>query len=69
LSNPEKLEYINAELCLMKKPAKLGLKGAKTRYDDFQAIHQLQAYMNHYVVRDKPLCSAGTATGNTLVFL
>lgn len=48
-SNAEKLAYINAELCLMKKPATLGLPGAKTRYDEFQAIHQLQAYATHFV--------------------
>ena len=50
LFNAEKLDYINAELCLMKLPAKLGLPGAKTRFDDFQAIHQKQAYMIHFVV-------------------
>ncbi|KAM7188371.1 Di-copper centre-containing protein [Rhypophila sp. PSN 637] len=49
LSNPEKLEYINAELCLMKKPATLGLPGAKTRFDELQAIHALQAYATHFV--------------------
>jgi tyrosinase len=53
MTNPEKLDYINAELCLMKKPAKLNLKGAKTRFDDFVAIHQLQAYRYHYVVRSR----------------
>jgi len=51
LTNIEKGEYITAVLCLMKKPAKLGLKAAKTRYDDFHAIHALQAYGNHYTVR------------------
>lgn len=50
LSNNEKLEYINAELCLMKKPATMGLPGAKTRFDELQAIHQLQAYATHHVV-------------------
>jgi tyrosinase len=50
LSNDEKLEYINAELCLMQKPARLGLPGAKTRFDELQAIHQLQAYSTHFVV-------------------
>jgi len=51
LTNDEKLEYINAELCLMSKPATLGLPGAVTRFDELQAIHQLQAYKTHYVVR------------------
>ncbi len=34
----------------MKKPATLGLAGAKTRFDELQAIHQLQAYSTHFVV-------------------
>lgn len=33
----------------MKKPASLGLPGAKTRFDELQAIHQLQAYATHFV--------------------
>ncbi|KAK4112247.1 Di-copper centre-containing protein [Canariomyces notabilis] len=49
LSNADKLAYINAELCLMQKPARLGLPGAKTRFDELQAIHQLQAYATHFV--------------------
>jgi len=49
-SNVEKLEYINAELCLMQKPAKLGLSGCKTRFDELQAVHQLQSYATHHVV-------------------
>jgi len=49
LSNTEKRAYLDAELCLMKKPAKLGLPGTRTRFDDFQAIHQVQAYATHHV--------------------
>lgn len=49
LSNDEKLEYINAELCLMETPARLDLPAAKTRFDELQAIHQLQAYATHFV--------------------
>jgi len=33
----------------MKKPATLGLRGTKTRFDEFQAIHQLQTYATHFV--------------------
>jgi tyrosinase len=33
----------------MKKPATLGLRGAKTRFDEFQSLHQLQAYSTHFV--------------------
>lgn len=50
LSNTDKLAYINAELCLMGKPSKLGLRGCKTRFDELQAVHQLQAYATHFVV-------------------
>ncbi|KAF2843051.1 hypothetical protein M501DRAFT_993882 [Patellaria atrata CBS 101060] len=53
LSNTEKLEYINAELCLMQKPTKLGLPGCKTRFDELQAVHQLQAYSTHFVVCER----------------
>ena len=35
----------------MKKPAHLGLPGAKSRFDELQAAHQLQAYATHFVVR------------------
>jgi len=38
----------------MKAPAKLGLPGARTRFDEFQAIHQLQAYATHHVVCLEP---------------
>jgi tyrosinase len=33
----------------MRKPAKLGLPGARSRFDEFQATHQLQAYATHFV--------------------
>jgi tyrosinase len=33
----------------MQKPAKLDLPGAKSRFDEFQATHQLQAYATHFV--------------------
>jgi len=34
----------------MGKPAKLNLPGAKTRFDELQAIHATQAYATHFVV-------------------
>ncbi|OAT01056.1 hypothetical protein, variant 2 [Blastomyces dermatitidis ER-3] len=49
LSNSEKQAYIDAELCLMRKPPKTAFKGVITRFDDFQALHVHTAYMNHYV--------------------
>lgn len=53
-SNTEKLAYIDAEMCLMRKPATIGLPGTKSRFDEFQAMHQLQAYAIHYVVSKIP---------------
>ena len=35
----------------METPARLDLPAAKTRFDELQAIHQLQAYATHFVVR------------------
>jgi tyrosinase len=40
LTYEEKMAFVNAELCLMSLPAKTGLLGAATRFDDFQAAHQ-----------------------------
>lgn len=40
LQDDEKTAFIEAELCLMNLPAKSGLPGAVTRFDDFQASHQ-----------------------------
>ncbi|TLD33725.1 hypothetical protein PspLS_01635 [Pyricularia sp. CBS 133598] len=54
LSNADKKAYIDAELCLMDKPASLGLPGTRTKFDELQAIHQLQAYSTHHVVRVNP---------------
>ncbi|KAK5657254.1 hypothetical protein OQA88_3313 [Cercophora sp. LCS_1] len=48
-SNDEKKAYIAADLCLMNKPATLGLPGAKNRYEELQAIHQIQAAITHNV--------------------
>lgn len=50
LSKKEKKAYIDAELCLMKKPAKLGLPGATVRFEELQANHQIQAAITHNVV-------------------
>lgn len=46
----EKRAYINADLCLMKLPATLGLNGTKNRFEELQAIHQVQASITHGVV-------------------
>ena len=49
LSATEKKAYIDAELCLMKLPATLGLTGAKNRFEELQSSHQAQAGITHGV--------------------
>ena len=49
LSNKEKKDYIDAELCLMGKPATLGLPGTQNRFEELQAIHQIPAAISHNV--------------------
>jgi len=51
MTDDEKKAYIDAELCLMSKPAKIPLRGAKTMFDEFQALHVMQAELAHFVVR------------------
>ena len=46
----EKRAYINADLCLMKIPATLGLPGTKNRFEELQSIHQTQSHIVHGVV-------------------
>jgi len=50
-SREEKLAYLDAEKCLMKLPATLGLPGTRTRFDELQAAHAMQAEVTHGVVR------------------
>ncbi|KAF1809815.1 Di-copper centre-containing protein [Eremomyces bilateralis CBS 781.70] len=47
LSRKEKKAYIDAELCLMRKPSKLNLPGAITRFDDLIKPHQIMARETH----------------------
>lgn len=49
LSAAEKRAYIDAELCLIKLPATLGLTGAKNRFEELQSAHQVQAAITHGV--------------------
>lgn len=51
LSKSERKNYTEAVLCLRKKPSLYKeIKGAKSRYDDFQALHILQAFIIHFNV-------------------
>jgi len=46
-------EYTNAVLCLQSKPSKFApgeVPGAKTRYDDFVAVHMNQTLIIHGTV-------------------
>ena len=50
LSNTERTAYINAVLCLQKKPSQEDpslFPGARTRYDDFVAVHLNQTLSIH----------------------
>ncbi|KAL1836325.1 hypothetical protein VTJ49DRAFT_5309 [Mycothermus thermophilus] len=48
-TDEEKRAYIDAELCLMAKPATLGLKGTKNRFEELQWTHQHQSNIVHNV--------------------
>lgn len=52
MSKSGRLDYINAVKCLRTKPAQTGdtHAGAKSRYDDFQALHIDQTDYIHFCV-------------------
>lgn len=47
LTREEKHACIEAEKSLMPTRAKLGLKGARTRFDEFQKLHVLNTEIVH----------------------
>lgn len=49
LSNEEKSAYLTAVKCLIDSPAKTGIKGAVTRWDELQALHSEQSNFIHGV--------------------
>ncbi|KAI0143840.1 amino acid transporter [Xylariaceae sp. FL1272] len=49
LTSEEKSSYINADLCLINSPAKAGIPGAVTRWDDLQWPHVVQTATVHGV--------------------
>lgn len=55
----QKLEYISAVLCLQSLPSKSGsfAPGARSRYDDFVAVHINQTLTIHATVRATPTTS------------
>ncbi|KAK4173962.1 putative tyrosinase [Triangularia setosa] len=49
LSDSEKTAYLDAELCLMNHPATLGLRGAKTKFDELTSVHIFESEIAHFV--------------------
>jgi len=49
LTKREKLAYLDATKCLMKLPATYGFPGTRTRFDELQAVHIMQAEWTHEV--------------------
>ncbi|KAK4197896.1 putative tyrosinase [Triangularia verruculosa] len=49
LTRGEKSAYLDAELCLMDHPATLGLRGAKTKFDELTTVHILESEIAHFV--------------------
>lgn len=50
LTTEQKNDYIQAEKCLFNRPSQLDLSGTTVRFEDLQAIHQVQTYTIHHVV-------------------
>ncbi|KAI1338963.1 Di-copper centre-containing protein [Xylariaceae sp. FL0016] len=49
LTDTEKRDYLNADLCLMEAPAQSGIKGARSRWDELQYSHIAQSDYIHGV--------------------
>lgn len=50
MATTDKHAYLKAVKCLMELPAKTGINGTVTRFDDMNAMHQVQAKDIHIVV-------------------
>lgn len=50
IANADKESYLKAVNCLMQLPARTGINGTVTRFDDMNAMHQVQAKIIHLVV-------------------
>jgi len=51
LRDEERKAYIDTELCLMSKPATLGLRASRTKFDEFQSAHVLKMEIAHFTAR------------------
>lgn len=59
MTTDEKTDYINSTLCLMNPdmaPAKTGLFGSKSRWDEIQVTHVAQVQFIHTVVSQVTQC-------------
>lgn len=55
MADADKHSYLKAVNCLMQLPAQTGINGTVTRFDDMNAMHQVQAKEIHLVVSIPPL--------------
>ena len=64
LSKPERKNYIDAVRCIQTKRPTLysDIKGAKSRFDDFQIVHIEQTFIIHYNASFSPLHRANPPT-------
>lgn len=53
MTTTEKTAYIDAELCLMERPAQAGITGALNRWDELDWAHIVQSNVIHNVVRTR----------------
>ncbi|CZR44972.1 uncharacterized protein FPRO_14724 [Fusarium proliferatum ET1] len=49
MASDDQQSYLKAVKCLMQLPAQTGIKGTVTRFDDMNAMHQVQAKIIHLV--------------------
>lgn len=74
MSNKDRIAYTDAVLCLQSKPSNAApglVPGARSRFDDFLAVHINQTFLIHFNVRSPkqvvPIQNFGilTETGET----
>lgn len=66
MSVVERKEYIDAELCLMKRPPIAGIEGAQNLWDELQFAHITQSNIIHNVVSSGPVYGKGNERFTTL---
>lgn len=54
MADADKHSYLNAVNCLMELPAQTGIRGTVSRFDDMNAMHQVQAKTIHIVASIRP---------------